>query len=172
VPPTGEGAELGDGADWFVGYLVLDALIVNGDRHHENWAVLQRNAGEGPRSLAPSYDHASSLGRELRDEERGARLSGRDPRHTVAAYVGRARSAFFGAAGDRKPLGPRDAFVVAATAKPKAGEFWLARVAALGHNEIQGIVQAIPISMMSDVSRAFALEMMRIARERLLEGRA
>lgn len=58
------------------GYLVLDALIGNTDRHHENWALLwqQVKAGHGGDNLmlrvAPSFDHASSLGRELQDAKR------------------------------------------------------------------------------------------------------
>jgi hypothetical protein len=42
--------------DAFAGYLMLDAVIGNQDRHHMNWAVL------GRRELARSYDHASCLG--------------------------------------------------------------------------------------------------------------
>ena len=50
------------------GYLVLDALICNVDRHHENWCVLRKKDGNEWRGrLAPSFDHASSLGRELVD---------------------------------------------------------------------------------------------------------
>lgn len=58
------------------GYLVLDALICNTDRHHENWGFLIRieSADDGHyRALlevAPSFDHASSLGRELADTRR------------------------------------------------------------------------------------------------------
>ena len=56
------------------GYLVLDALIGNVDRHHENWGVLRkRTNGEWLDRLAPTFDHASSLGRELRDS--GAKKS-------------------------------------------------------------------------------------------------
>jgi len=47
-------------AEVFCGYLVLDAWIGNTDRHHENWAVIARGQ---ERILAPTYDHASSLGR-------------------------------------------------------------------------------------------------------------
>jgi len=54
----------------FGGYLVFDALIGNTDRHHENWALLKREAGPTDHRLAPSFDHASSLGREMRDERR------------------------------------------------------------------------------------------------------
>lgn len=55
-------------ADQMGSYLVLDALICNVDRHHENWGILRKATSDGMRGrLAPSYDHASSLGRELRD---------------------------------------------------------------------------------------------------------
>ena len=59
----------------FAEYVVLDAVIGNTDRHHENWAWLQdQNAFVIPR-LAPSFDHASSLGRELTDTRRQLLLS-------------------------------------------------------------------------------------------------
>lgn len=45
-------------------YLVLDALIGNTDRHHENWGILAKRAPKGRKGMiAPSFDHASSLGR-------------------------------------------------------------------------------------------------------------
>ncbi|MBL0351058.1 MAG: HipA domain-containing protein [Elusimicrobia bacterium] len=58
----------------FADYIVLDALIGNNDRHHENWGILRKitSATRWEGYLAPSFDHASSLGRELRDE--GKRL--------------------------------------------------------------------------------------------------
>ena len=56
-------------------YIVLDALIGNTDRHHENWALLRKkinNKWVGKPS--PSFDHASSLGRELEDRKRAILL--------------------------------------------------------------------------------------------------
>ena len=48
-------------SDQMASYLVLDALICNVDRHHENWGILRKTTPEGMRGrLAPSYDHASS----------------------------------------------------------------------------------------------------------------
>lgn len=83
-------------ADQMAGYLVLDALICNVDRHHENWGILRTRTPDGMRgSLAPSYDHASSLGRELRDSdsknnrERYLRELG------VAKYIERGRCPIF-----------------------------------------------------------------------------
>lgn len=53
-------------------YLVLDALIGNTDRHHENWGILRKRMASGWRGmLAPTFDHASSLGRELVDDSAG-----------------------------------------------------------------------------------------------------
>lgn len=63
--------------DVFVGYLLLDALIANRDRHESNWAILvPALQGPAPR-LAPSYDHASSLGFNLTDDRRLALLADR-----------------------------------------------------------------------------------------------
>src|SRR5437762_4016700 len=84
--------------DLFVGYLMLDALIGNQDRHHENWGLIivpeQSTAGFAL-LLAPSFDHASSLGRNESDEERLRRLHTRDQGSSLATYVQCARSAFF-----------------------------------------------------------------------------
>ena len=73
--------------DVFCGYLMLDALISNQDRHHENWAIIVDNK-TGERFLCPTYDHAASLGRELLDEERIERLNTRDKnRKLISLYV-------------------------------------------------------------------------------------
>lgn len=58
------------------GYLVFDALVGNTDRHHENWGCLLEPSLTKSEltdklefsfffSLAPTFDHGSSLGREL-----------------------------------------------------------------------------------------------------------
>ena len=60
----------------FAQYLALDTLVGNVDRHSENWGVLRGQVETGfSWSLAPSYDHGSSLGRELSDEQRDKRLA-------------------------------------------------------------------------------------------------
>ncbi|MCL4413172.1 MAG: hypothetical protein M1522_00245 [Actinobacteria bacterium] len=79
-------------AEVFAGYLVLDALIANTDRHHENWGVLRSRVGEGLPVLAPSFDHASSLGFQLSDEERSGRLTTHDAGYSIAGYARKGRS--------------------------------------------------------------------------------
>ncbi len=66
-------------AEVFTGYLALDALIGNTDRHHQNWGLV---AGLNPHNtfvrLAPTFDHASSLGCHLRDAAKLERLDSTD----------------------------------------------------------------------------------------------
>lgn len=82
VGPDGDGR----GADYFVGYLVLDGLIGNVDRHHENWGVVANPSG--PQRLARSFDHGACLGRELGGRKRHNYLSNKQ----VSVYVGRGRA--------------------------------------------------------------------------------
>lgn len=74
VPPGFEGPSALTGFDVFAGYLVLDALIANPDRHEQNWAVLAPPLLSSSLKLAPSFDHASSLGYNVPDAKREARL--------------------------------------------------------------------------------------------------
>src|SRR6266496_4341526 len=55
--------------DVFTGYILLDALIANQDRHHGHWGAI-RLQGEKTLRLAPSFDHGASLARNITDEER------------------------------------------------------------------------------------------------------
>lgn len=92
-PPPGYDSWNGCTAvDVMVAYLVLDALIGNGDRHEQNWSVL-RSRLEGTEStdaLSATYDLEASLGFQLSDEQKSDRL--RDPRGMEAfALKGLAR---------------------------------------------------------------------------------
>ncbi|MBA2747743.1 MAG: HipA-like protein, partial [Tatlockia sp.] len=85
--------------DVFAGYLLLDAWIGNGDRHHENWGVIIKKmmpAATETIYLAPTYDHASSLRRELSDVKRQKR--------SVESYTNNCYSAFYRSIGDTKTL--------------------------------------------------------------------
>ena len=70
APSSFSGPAALDAFDVFVGYLMLDALIANRDRHEQNWAVLTPGLTTLPVQLAPSYDHATSLGYNLTDDRR------------------------------------------------------------------------------------------------------
>ncbi|HWL93205.1 MAG TPA: HipA-like protein [Phycisphaerae bacterium] len=158
-------------SDAFVGYLMLDALIGNTDRHHENWGIIFWNIeaiGDVSIVLAPSFDHASSLGRELRDGERLIRLDGRDKNRTIARYLGRAEGRFFGSESDPRPLSPISAFQAAGSMRPVARLNWLERLRHVNPTDFEKIIGRIPSERMSNAARRFALDLLQLNRRALL----
>lgn len=161
--------------DLFTGYLLLDAWIGNGDRHHENWAIVERREenrfiGE----LAPTYDHASSLGRELRDKERVERMKTLDNNRTLEAYCSKTKSAFYNEgdwskwiltkdaprAATPKPISPLDAFRAASLLCPAASDIWLGRLQAVTEADEQQIFAKFPAEWITEPSSQFALKML------------
>jgi len=71
--------------------------------HHENWAFVV-NLAAGLRYLAPTFDHASSLGAHHEDATRARRLESNDPAFRVEGYVEKARSALYAKAGAAQPM--------------------------------------------------------------------
>lgn len=157
-------------AEAFVGFLLIDAWIGNTDRHDKNWAILDRRTEAGlERYLAPTFDHASSLGRELTDRERRERLTTRDRNRTVAAYVQRARSGFFRKEGDRKTMHPLTSFELAATRYPDAARAWLRSLHGVRDRRVDAILEACPDHRISPVGTQFAREVLHLNRETILE---
>lgn len=144
----------------FVGYLLLDALIGNVDRHHENWALIHKKEGdERILALAPSYDHASSLGRELTPDQAREFLQSKD-RLRVEGYFRKALSKFFSddatSVGQRKPLGTVEAFVAACAIDPVAAHFWRGRLEAVSLDQLFGLPERLPESVVSSDSKDLA----------------
>jgi hypothetical protein len=166
LPPAKGNPDLERACDLFCGYLMLDALIGNTDRHHENWGLVRRPPGTV--ELAPTFDHASSLGRNESDENRARRLDGRDRAYTVARYAARARSALYGS-GDERPLLTIDAFFEAAKLRPVAGKYWLNVLLNSDCAAVESILSQVPSARMSDAAKRFAMEMLRVNKSRLLE---
>lgn len=161
---TRQAAEETRGA--FAGQLVLDAVIGNTDRHHENWGLLRMQVGEHESGgLAPSFDHASSLGRELQDRKRGLLLV----ENRVGAYSDKARGEIFWSEEDRRPPSPLE--LVRKAAMKHLSHFGptLERVGGLRHSRVTEIVNRIPDNWMSPVARAFAIELISYNRRRLME---
>jgi hypothetical protein len=167
VRPGVLSASESDAFSAFVGYLMLDALIGNTDRHHENWGVITQSSTSGTLTwLAPSYDHASSLGRELDDDKRKRRLDG-SGRGTVADYADRAVSAFWADSGEQK-LSTLEAFEVAGRQRPSALSAWLDRLSVLQPEFLSGAVELVPESRLSATGKRFTQEVLRYNRQRLL----
>ncbi len=159
--------EITDAAGVFVGYLLLDALVSNQDRHHENWGlVLVPDQGL---FFAPTFDHASSLGRNETDKTRVERLLTNDKGRSVQTYVERARSAFFASRTSVRPLKTLEAFREAAKIRPAAADCWRERLAAIDPARYKGIFDEIPESEISVHARDFACRMLEINARRLLD---
>ena len=167
-PKTGfDIAELNAG-DVFCGYLMLDALISNQDRHHENWAIIVDNK-TGERFLCPTYDHAASLGRELLDEERTERLNTWDKNRKIDQFICKARSELFNLKTDKKPLSTLDAFYSAVNQRNKARMHWLSCLQKIKEEEVVKIFSNIPDNIITETTREFAIQMVLGNMKRLLE---
>lgn len=167
-PPLGfkNEMELSSG-DFFCGYLMLDALISNQDRHHENWAILIDN-NTGNRYLCPSYDHAASLGREMTDTEKQERLTTNDRNRTIRKFVSKARSELFRLKTEKKPMLTVDCFFLAVEKRSLAKTYWLQKLTELTEQQIKSMVANIPNAMITERSREFAIAMIIENQARLL----
>ena len=152
----------------FAMYMLLDAVIGNTDRHHENWGLLRRRIeGQWKGRLAPSFDHASSLGREMLDERRTLLL--REGR--VGWYSERGDGGIYWGRNTQTVLSPLDLVRRAAEAYPSYFTVALARLAELRDSLVTEIVHRVPRDWMSPPARTFAISLIAYNRRRLMELR-
>ena len=142
----------------FAGYLVLDAVVGNTDRHHENWGLLLKRTETGWNGrVAPSFDHASSLGRELQDSARDRILQ--DDR--VGRYAERGRGGIYWSEADRRGPSPLDLARRAASSEPEFFRHMAPKLKRLNEDVLLEVVQRVPPGWMSGSARQFAVELMR-----------
>jgi hypothetical protein len=156
----------------FLGYLMLDAWISNTDRHHENWATIRRvENGVLTDRLAPTHDHAASLGCILLNDEKRERLTTKDRNRTVEAYAqnAKARSAIYKNETDAKPLSLIDAFKAASLHNPNASTIWLEKLENVTIEVVKEVFERIPEERISGVAKEFAIRLLEINSARLLE---
>jgi len=159
----------------FVGYMALDALVGNTDRHHENWGIIQELAvvedeqGEARfvlrKLLAPTFDHGSSLGRELL-EDRALRLL-QDPSH-ILRYINKARGGIFRDSHQAHGMSPIDLLELIAARYPDFFKPWQERIGNLPPNFAQPLLDKVPGSFMSPISKQFALAFLKESRKLIL----
>ena len=147
-------------------YVVLDALIGNTDRHHENWGILRsRRDDHWEGFVAPSFDHASSLGRELQDARR-ERILAED---RIGEYVEKGRGAIYWSEEDRYGPGPLE------LVRRAAGEYSslfgpaLTRLGDLDGRSVEDLVSRMPPDWMSPLAKKFAIALMHHNLEELQE---
>jgi hypothetical protein len=166
-PPLGwaskEGVESSEAV--FLGYLMLDTLIGNQDRHDQNWGVLLYRQEI---FLQHTYDHASSLGRLLSDEACAVRLNTRDLQQSAAEYVKKARSALYPPNGT-KTLLTLEAYEAAARRNPAASRYWMGKLAALTDDAMWSTISKVDDERMGRASKEFAFQMLKLNKKRLLD---
>lgn len=161
-----------EGAFRMIGYLVFDALVGNTDRHHQNWGVLlERQTLSGLQrtvvsQLAPTFDHASSLGRELTDEMRERYLR----EGMVERYIQRGKGGIFGDAQAKHGLSPMVLAQMLAQRYPEFFKPWQTRVRQLSVIAVRDLLDRVPDERISAYGRTFALEFLSINRKLLTEA--
>jgi hypothetical protein len=149
----------------FAGYLTLDALVGNTDRHHENWALLRRgNTREISYRLAPSFDHASSLGREMRDDRRLMLIR----ENRIEQYMRGGQGAVFLESDHGRTFSPLD--LVEKINSTFAPDFapWLANLEFVTPEALDGIFQRVPEGWISGPQEEFAKMFVLHAKQILL----
>lgn len=150
----------------FVGYLLFDAWIANQDRHHENWAfLLTKDNNMRKWTLCPSFDHASSLGRNDNDKVKKDKLIAKNSRGGMLEYTARAKTPFFEGGKQIKTF---EAFQIAATMHQNAASYWKQQLADVDFKKVENIFCRFKRDILSDISIDFALEILKINKKRLL----
>ena len=141
--------------------------------HSENWGVLDKPESDPTlniaRYLAPTYDHASSLGVRISDEERQKRLLTKDTGYSVQAYAKRCSSQLYASDNRPKPLKTFEAFRSAALYYPQAALIWLNCLARISANDTLAIFNRIPRDRISPITINFYQKILKYNRERLLK---
>ena len=148
----------------FAEYLLLDALIGNTDRHHENWGVLRMREGDQSKdSLAPSFDHGSSLGRELLDEKRDKMLA----EDRVGRYVDKAPGAIYWSERESRGLNALELVRRGTSEYPDIFRPALAKLENLDVDAVTAGVDRVPDDWMTPSARRFAIAVLCCRIERL-----
>lgn len=148
------------------GMMVLDALILNTDRHHENWALLRRTKEDGSLEyrVAPSFDHASSLGREL-TESKLAEWE-KEPRR-VEWYAKRAPGAIFISKMDEKGADPLALVEHVRKLYPTFFIPWLERLQEVDREAFEEVIRKVPPKIMTERAKTFTLELLLFTQKEL-----
>lgn len=149
-------------------YIMLDALICNTDRHHDNWGLLRGLSKQAKtiHTIAPSFDHASSLGRELRDERRKRILL---ESKGIERYILHARGGIYWDAADIKGDNPLLLAQKSAQSFPTYFSHCLQHLKHLSEEEMIGIVERIPVLWMNTTAKEFCCRMLTTTKKQLDE---
>ena len=148
------------------GFIVLDALILNTDRHHENWAMVRNSANERAMQyhIAPTFDHASSLGRELEPSRLSAWQSDSEQ---VARYANKGRGGVFWLESGRHGENPLMLAQKARRRWPSYFDTWLDTLKGSGLQVFIDEIHKVPDGCMSALSKKFVASLVEYSYGRL-----
>lgn len=113
--------------------------------------------------LAPTFDHASSLGRELTDEAR--------ERHqhdgTIERYIRKGKGGIFQDTQAKHGMSPMAVAQMLAQRYPEFFKQWQARIGNSPAQTLRELVERVPGSRMSEPSRTFVLAFLAASRTML-----
>ena len=136
-------------------YALLDGLIGNTDRHHENWMVAFVQEGNDTIiKIMPSFDHASSLGRELSDDRRRQYLES----NKVLEYLRKGRGGVYVNSRRERAPSPLSLAQVLCRWRSEFTRRTLERIESLSESQIRTAVERVPREFMSDLTKEFAVQ--------------
>ncbi len=162
-PPGFRAPEPRIGFDAFAGYMILDALVANRDRHEQNWAVLTPQLISPPERLSPSYDHASSLGFNLTEPRREICL--REPVR-MRAWAEKGTAYRFEHIGTPPTLVQHAARAVGMCSRTGA-DWWCGQLMALELDSVLEPLRERAVPGMSDLAARFAHNLLTLNLGRL-----
>jgi hypothetical protein len=148
--------EIDTGAKTFVGYMLLDTLINNSDRHDHNWGVMSVN---GQIELIPSFDHGLSLGSTDEDEDKLKIL--------LSDYVNRYSQSCFQEGYNKLPT--LTVFEQCARLYPNAAKIWQSKLKQLNLNQIIEIFDRLPSERITPTAAKFAKDLLTYNHRRILD---
>lgn len=147
----------------FVGYIVFDGWIMNVDRHHENWGML----ADSNDRLAPSYDHASALGRLLNDERRTKILEGEVYRLDLEKYISRSKAsgAIYPLEGEKSVAPWKLVGDLSKMGYADEAHEWLAKILAVTDAQLDECFSRFPKGWISPPAARFAKAVLQKSRQ-------
>lgn len=152
------------------GYVILDALILNTDRHHENWGLIRimDARGEVVHTIAPTFDHASSLGRNEPPDKLTAWLS-ETGRAKWYANRRQCRGGIYLRSTDEHGANPLKLLELVARKWPDYFVPWLAHLEHVTEEAICDTVDRVPPETMVQAQRDFAKTLLRVTYRQVKE---
>jgi len=109
------------------------------------------------------------MGQNESDAKRKDMLTTKDKGRHISSYVKKARSAIYSKKSKDKPLHTYAAFQLLATKRPESANVWLKRLGDISPEQCQNVFDRIPPSEISETAIEFAMNLLELNKQRLLE---